>query len=102
MPMSAQAIHPGAGRLVADPGPLAVSAANPGYFTIRSGDAAGLQLVYLTGSHVWNNFHDGLGPGRDCAGTPEQLETSAAVLHLGRTEPTGALDADGTGGALGR
>jgi hypothetical protein len=28
-------------------------------------------MVYLTGSHVNNNFHDGFGPGADCAETPE-------------------------------
>src|SRR5215469_2784581 len=37
------------------PGPLVVSEANPRYFTVGSpieGKAA-----YLTGSHIWNNFH---------------------------------------------
>lgn len=29
-------------------------------------------MVYLTGSHIWNNLRDGLGPGTDCAATPEQ------------------------------
>ena len=54
-------------------GPLMVSAANPRYFTVASGDAAGRKAVYLTGSHIWNNFHDGMGPGADCA------ETAGAV-----------------------
>ena len=42
------------------PGPLAVSSANPRYF---SAVEAPQQAVYLTGSHVNNNFHDGLGLG---------------------------------------
>jgi hypothetical protein len=52
-------------------GPLAVSLINPRYFTVASADPAGGRAVYLTGSHVNNNFHDGLGPGREC---PEDLE----------------------------
>jgi hypothetical protein len=40
------------------PEPLAVSVDNPRYFTPRSRQRA----VYLTGSHIWNNFHDGMGP----------------------------------------
>ena len=47
-------------------GPLAVSKVNPRYFTVRLGDGAEDRVVYLTGSHIWNNFHDGLGPGPDC------------------------------------
>ena len=49
------------------PGPLVVSAKNPRYFTVGAGRAADEHVVYLTGSHVWNNFHDGLGPGAPCA-----------------------------------
>ncbi|HEX8858951.1 MAG TPA: hypothetical protein VGC06_07615 [Actinomycetes bacterium] len=52
-------------------GPLVVSAANPRYFTVAS-DAR--RAVYLTGSHVWNNLHDGMGPGAACAETAEQLD----------------------------
>jgi hypothetical protein len=52
-------------------GPLAVSETNPRYFTVGSGDAAVGRVVYLTGSHVNNNFHDGSGPGADCAEVPE-------------------------------
>ncbi|GAA0571920.1 hypothetical protein HPO96_32345 [Kribbella sandramycini] len=37
--------------------PLVVSDINPRYFT------AGDRAVYLTGSHIWNNLHDGMGPG---------------------------------------
>jgi hypothetical protein len=42
------------------PGPLVDSEANPRYFTVASGDGT---AVYLTGSHIWNNFHGGMGPG---------------------------------------
>jgi hypothetical protein len=53
-------------------GPLVVAAANPRYFTVASGNAADRKVVYLTGSHIWNNLHDGLGPGTPCADLPEQ------------------------------
>jgi hypothetical protein len=53
-------------------GPLVVSAANPRYFAVGSDDAGG-RAVYLTGSHIWNNFQDGMGPGSECAETPERL-----------------------------
>lgn len=43
-------------------GPLAVSTRNPRYFTPASGPGAG-RAVYLTGSHIWNNLHDGMGRG---------------------------------------
>jgi hypothetical protein len=55
-------------------GPLTVSAANPRYFTAAAGDAADQKAVYLTGSHIWNNLHDGMGPGRGCAETAERLD----------------------------
>ena len=48
-------------------GPLVVSTANPRYFTIAEGSDAEHKAVYLTGSHIWNNFHDGMGPGAECA-----------------------------------
>jgi uncharacterized protein DUF6298 len=51
-------------------GPLMVSAANPRYFTSGSDGAA----VYLTGSHIWNNFHDGMGPGAECAEAAERMD----------------------------
>jgi Family of unknown function (DUF6298)/Putative collagen-binding domain of a collagenase len=37
-------------------GPLRVDPVNPRYFTTESGE-----IVYLTGSHTWNNFQDGGG-----------------------------------------
>ena len=63
-------------------GPLVVSEANPRYFTIRSGNAADQSAVYLTGSHIWNNFHDGMGPGSDCAETPERFDYDAYLKFL--------------------
>jgi hypothetical protein len=52
-------------------GPLVVSTANPRYFTVASHE---WKAVYLTGSHIWNNLHDGMGPGAACAETSEQLD----------------------------
>jgi hypothetical protein len=63
-------------------GPLVVSAANPRYFTVASGDAADRKVVYLTGSHVWNNLHDGLGPGPSCADPPERNDYRAYLDFL--------------------
>ncbi len=63
-------------------GPLVVSTANPRYFTIGPGNAADGRVVYLTGSHIWNNFHDGLGPGAGCAETPEQNDYDAYLAFL--------------------
>src|ERR671934_1828480 len=55
------------------PGPLAVSKSNPRYFTVASGDEAG-RAVYLAGSHIWNNFHDGMGPGAECSNESERFD----------------------------
>ena len=63
-------------------GPLVVSAANPRYFTVASREAAEQKAVYLTGSHIWNNFHDGMGPGPDCAETPEAVDFDAYLKFL--------------------
>jgi hypothetical protein len=52
--------------------PLALSETNPRYFTVAVGDATDRRAVYLTGSHVDNNFHDGSCPGADCSETPER------------------------------
>ena len=59
-----------------------VSRFNPRYFTVASGNGAERKAVYLTGSHIWNNFHDGMGPGSDCAGTPERLDYDAYLQFL--------------------
>src|SRR4051812_32525406 len=61
-------------------GPLVVSAVNPRYFSIGSG--AGERAVYLTGSHIWNNFHDGMGPGAACADTAEPLDFGDYLAFL--------------------
>ena len=54
------------------PGPLVVLAANPRYFTV-AGDRDE-RAVYLTGSHIWNNLHDGMGPGEACSDEPERMD----------------------------
>jgi hypothetical protein len=60
-----------------------ISAANPRYFTVApGGGAADGKAVYLTGSHIWNNFHDGMGPGPDCAETAERLDFGAYLDFL--------------------
>jgi hypothetical protein len=58
-------------------GPLVVSQSNPRYFAVADADGAQEKLVYLTGSHVNNNFHDGLGLGRDCPDDPERFDFEA-------------------------
>jgi hypothetical protein len=70
-PAANAATSPGAPTGAGAAGPLVVSEANPRYFTVAADDAADRRIVYLTGSHVNNNFHDGSGPGADCAETPE-------------------------------
>ena len=64
------------------PGPLVVSEANPRYFTVASGSPIDGKAVYLTGSHIWNNFHDGLGPGLACSDVPEQNDYGAYLTFL--------------------
>jgi hypothetical protein len=61
------------------PGPLTVSSANPRYFTAA---AAPEEAVYLTGSHVNNNVHDGMGMGRDCPQDPERFDFEAYLELL--------------------
>ena len=62
-------------------GPLVVSTANPRYFTFSS-DRADERAVYLTGSHIWNNLQDGMGPGPDCAASPEAFDYDAYLRFL--------------------
>ncbi len=57
-------------------GSLVVSRTNPRYFT------AGGRAVYLTGSHIWNNLHDGMGPGSACGATPEPFDYDAYLAFL--------------------
>jgi hypothetical protein len=63
-------------------GPLTVSAANPRYFTVAVGDSGDHKAVYLTGSHIWNNLHDGMGPGKGCAEPPEPFDYGAYLDFL--------------------
>lgn len=63
-------------------GPLVVSRTNPRYFTIASGHESAGRAVYLTGSHIWNNLHDGMGPGSACAAAPERFDYEAYLTFL--------------------
>ena len=63
------------------PANLTVSTTNPRYFTPTSGPAAG-QAVYLTGSHIWNNLHDGMGPGAEGPAEPERMDFGAYLRFL--------------------
>lgn len=67
------------GRL---PGPLEISGDNPRYFTVRTDNPARRRAVYLTGSHIWNNFHDGMGPGTTPPAEPERLDYDAYLDFL--------------------
>ncbi|MFI7707644.1 DUF6298 domain-containing protein [Nonomuraea sp. NPDC049480] len=67
------------GRL---PGPLEISGDNPRYFTVRTDNPARRRAVYLTGSHIWNNFHDGMGPGATPPAEPERLDYDAYLDFL--------------------
>ena len=61
-------------------GPLIVPASNPRYFTVASDPDQ--KAIYLTGSHIWNNFHDGMGPGAECAKLSEQFNYEAYLKFL--------------------
>jgi len=60
------------------PGPLVISPNNPRYFTVGGTG----QAVYLTGSHIWNNLHDGVGAGLACGGAPETNDYAAYLDFL--------------------
>jgi hypothetical protein len=64
------------------PGPLVVCTTNPRYFTAATDSPAEQKAVYLTGSHIWNNFHDGLGPDLACSEEPEQNDYGAYLAFL--------------------
>lgn len=64
------------------PGPLVVSEENPRYFTVASADSGVRRAVYLTGSHIWNNLQDGMGPGSDCAEHAEPFDFDAYIRFL--------------------
>lgn len=61
-------------------GPLMVSKTNPRYFTVASDPER--KAIYLTGSHIWNNFHDGMGPGAECSEAPEESDFNAYLSFL--------------------
>jgi hypothetical protein len=69
----------GATRTITAAGPLAVSRDNPRYFAVGSDRR---RLVYLTGSHINNNFHDGLGFGRKCSTPPEPSDFESYLDFL--------------------
>ena len=58
---------------------LTVSSVNPRYFGAA---APPDEAVYLTGSHVNNNLHDGMGMGRDCPQDPERFDFDAYLKVL--------------------
>jgi hypothetical protein len=62
-------------------GPLVVSTENPRYFTHASGPTRG-RAVYLTGSHIWNNLQDGMGPGPAASDAPEPMDYPAYLRLL--------------------
>ena len=62
-------------------GPLIVSSRNPRYFTGESGERAG-KAVYLTGSHIWNNLHDAMGPGAEGSVEPERFDYDGYLRFL--------------------
>lgn len=57
-------------------GPLRVSAVNPRYFADGTG-----HIVYLTGTHTWNNLQD-MGPA-----DPPLMKS--AVVNISSSEPLG-------------
>ncbi len=63
-------------------GPLVVSRTNPRYFTVAGTGPAEEKAIYLTGSHIWNNFHDGMGQGAQCADAPEPFDFQAYLAFL--------------------
>jgi hypothetical protein len=74
--------QPPQGHAAMCPGPLVVSTRNPRYFTVAATEHANQRAVYLTGSHVWNNFHDGMGPGTACSKAPEPFDYPAYLDFL--------------------
>ena len=74
-------------------GPLVVSDANPRYFTVASGDGG---AVYLAGSHIWNNLHDGMGPGAECAEHPEEFDFDAYLDFLESAGTTSSASGAGS------
>jgi hypothetical protein len=61
--------------------PLIVSERNPRYFGAQGPDGE-TRIVYLTGAHVNNNFHDGMGMGPDCPDEPDRFDFDAYLDWL--------------------
>ena len=61
-------------------GPLTVSPTNPRYFAVQNGGEQ--RAVYLVGSHIWNNLHDGMGSGAACPEQPERFDYDAYLTFL--------------------
>jgi hypothetical protein len=40
------------------------------------------RAVYLTGSHIWNNLHDGMGPGAEAPADPERFDFDGYLRFL--------------------
>ncbi len=63
------------------PGPLTVSKSNPRYFAVKDTDGTE-RAIYLTGSHIWNNFQDGLGVGKETIADEPEKNDFEAYLKL--------------------
>jgi hypothetical protein len=71
-------------------GPLVVCAENPRYFAVEHD--AEPRAVLLTGSHVWNNVHDGLGPDPDgCGEEASSFDMAAAGSSVGWQKGIGGV-----------
>lgn len=66
----------------ATPGPLVVARANRRYFAVAPGHPGAGRAVYLTGSHIWNNLHDGMGPGGACVEPGEAFDYPGYLSFL--------------------
>ena len=74
-------------------GPLVPARTNPRYFAVAHAEGVDERLVYLTGSHVNNNFHDGLGFGRDCPEDPERFDLTPTWI----CSPSVVITSSGSG-----
>ena len=61
--------------------PLRVSTTNPRYFAHPTPDGTE-RAVYLTGSHIWNNLQDGLGPNTDGPAADERFDFDGYLRFL--------------------
>ena len=82
MVTAAMTVEATAQRAATATGPLVVSKTNPRYFTVAKRGAGAERAVYLTGSHIWNNLHDGMGPGAACSAIAEPFDYKAYLAFL--------------------